>query len=193
MDHFLSDLDLCNVQILHLLLTVVPRHQTSAVSPRDIIFNVIKKLLSCCGWYATHKAVTSTQPNAPPWVSSLTPFTAFEASLLSSGHWARIVCLRSLRKAEARPPSLSAYIFSASPLPHKKLEQNFAQSIFSLLSPAPHSQHKSFPLSDLLACDWQAITISNFISGEDNKTWYHNYPQSLQSIHVHSNNRVRCC
>lgn len=102
-------------------------------------------------------------------------------------------CLSQLTMQGTSPssPSLFGYIFSTPPPPQS--EQNFAQSIFSLLSPAPCSQHKSFPLSDLLACDWQAITISNFISVEDNKTWYHNYPQSLQSIHVHSNNLVRCC
>lgn len=77
---------------------VVPRHQTSAASLREIIFDVIKKLLSCCGWYTSHKAVTSIQPNAPPWISLLTPCTALKDAcsiyviwpeLFVSAHYAR--------------------------------------------------------------------------------------------------------
>lgn len=116
-------------------------HKTSAVSPRDIIVDVIKKLLSCCVWYTAHKAVTSTQPNTPPWLSCslpsqlwkmLTHFRSFGHNWLSQG-----TC-----KAKALSLSLPGYISSTFPL--KESEQNFAQSIHSLLFLLPISSNKAF-------------------------------------------------
>lgn len=119
-----------------------PRHEASAVPPNDITVDVIKKLLSCCVWYTAHKAVTSTQPNTPPWITCslpsqllnmLTQFRSFGQNWLSQG---------TVQGRSPFSPSLSGYISSTFPL--KESEQNFAQSFHSLLCLLPISSTKAF-------------------------------------------------